>query len=167
MANTVQAILTNKGHEVLAKSFGGPSGSFSWSYGQFFKIGVDGYTIVGGEKQPVTPDPTLLDVQAATSGHFWYRKTFQSADILFIATSTIQFRAFLDLANANGNSGIEPDTGTTVDGPKNSSTLSGAAPEFFEIGIFDPQNNMVAYGTFPQEVKLNTKTLNHLVSINF
>lgn len=167
MANTVQAILTNQGHKTLAQSFGGPSGGFSWSFGQYFKIGVDGYVIVGGEKQPVTPDPTLLDIISSTSGNFWYRKTFEPADILFILPSTIQFRAFLDLPEANGNPALEPDTATNVDGPKNSSDLMGMAPEFFEIGVFDLQDNLMALGTFPQEVKLVTKTLNHLISINF
>jgi hypothetical protein len=167
MANVVQAILTNAGHQALAQSFGGPSGGFSWSYGQFFKIGTGGWSIQNGEKEPVTPSAVLTDIQAVTSGIFWYRKSFSAGNILFISPSTIQFQAFLDLAYANGNSSLEPDTATAIDGPKNSSSLSGSAPEFFEIGIFDAQNNMVAYGTFPQEVKLNTKTLNHLISINF
>jgi hypothetical protein len=167
MANTVQAILTNQGHLTLAQSFGGPSGGFSWSFGQYFKIGVDGYVIVGGQEQPVTPDPTLLDLISATSGNFYYRQTFQPSDILFILPSTIQFRAFLDLPFANGNPALEPDTPPNEDGPKNSTTLEGMAPEFFEIGVFDLQDNMIAYGTFPEEVKLVTKTLNHLISINF
>jgi hypothetical protein len=87
--------------------------------------------------------------------------------MLFISPATIQFRAFLDLLEANGDSGSEPDTPDDQDGPKNSSSLGGDAPRFFELGIFDAQDNMVAYGTFPGETKLDTKTLNHLVSINF
>jgi hypothetical protein len=167
MPNTIQAIITNIGHAVLAQSFGGPTGSFSWSYGKYFKIGVSGFVIVSGQEYPNTPDPTLTDIVSSTSGTFWYRETFQSSNLLFIAPSTIQFQCFLGLTQANGNATNEPDTASGVDGPKNSATLLGGAPEFFEIGIFDPGNNMVAYGTFPGEVKLSNKTLNHLVSINF
>lgn len=167
MPNIVQAEITNAGHTALAKSFGGPSGGFSYSYGNYFKIGVDGYIIVSGQKYPMTPDPTLTDIISSTSGDFWYRSTFSGSNLLFISPSTIQFQCFLNLTMANGNPVDEPDTASNVDGPKNSSTLSGAAPEFFEVGLFDENNNMVAYGTFPQETKTNAKTLNHLVALVF
>lgn len=167
MANVIQALLTNVGRAALAKSFGGPSGSFQWSYGKYFKIGTAMHTLVSGQEQPFPPDATFTDVQSVTSGVFWYRHTYQSADILFINPTTIQFRCFLDLNQANGDTGVEPDTGATIDGPKNSSSLGGNPPIFFELGIFDPQDVLVAYGTFPGETKLNTKTLNHLVNINF
>jgi hypothetical protein len=167
MSNTIQAVLTNTGRAAIAKSFGGPSGSFSWSYGQYFKIGTAAHTEVSGQDQPLPPNAALTDIQSVTSGVFYYQKTYQPADILFINPATVQFRCFLDLANANGDTGIEPDTSPGIDGPKGSASLSGNAPVFFELGIFDLQNVMVAYGTFPGETKLATKTLNHLVSINF
>ena len=168
MANVISALLTNTGRAALAKSFGGPTGSFDWSYGKYFKIGVAMHTQdISGQDQPIAPSAAFTDVQSITSGVFWYRKTFQSADILFISTATIQFRCFLDLLEANGVVGSEPDTGASIDGPKNSSSLGGNAPVFYELGIFDPQDVMVAYGTFPGEAKLATKTLNHLVNINF
>lgn len=167
MANIIQAVLTNSGRQAIAKSFGGPSGGFSWSYGQYFKIGTAMHTEVSGQDQPLPPDAAYTDIQSIASGVFWYRKTYQAADILFVNPATMQFRCFLDLLEANGDTGVEPDTGAGVDGPKNSGTLGAQAPVFFELGIFDPQNVLVAYGTFPGETKLNTKTLNHLVSINF
>lgn len=165
MALVISATLTNKGREVLAKSFGGPSGTYSWSYGEYFKIGTSGWQLVGPDKHPKTPDPALLEVESSTSGTFWYRKTFQPADILFVGPATMQFKCFLDLLQGNGS--VETDTGAGVDGPKNTAWLSGGAPTYFELGIFDAQDELVAYGTFPGEVKLNTKTLNHLVNINF
>lgn len=167
MALVISALLTTAGREALAKSFGGPTGGFSWSYGQFFKIGTAAHTEVSGVDHPLPPSAAYTDVQSVASGVFWYRKTFQPADILFVSAATIQFKCFLDLNDANGNPGLEPDTGTSVDGPKLSATVSGSAPTFFELGIFDPQDKMVAYGTFPGETKLITKTLNHLVNINF
>lgn len=165
MANVISALLTNTGRAALAQSFGGPSGSFQWSFGQVFKIGVAMHTQdVSGQDQPIAPSAAFTDIQSITSGVFWYRKTFQPSDILFVSTATIQFRCFLDLAEGNGD---VSDTGGSVDGPKNTSSLGGGAPVFYELGIFDPQSVMVAYGTFPGETKLNTKTLNHLVNINF
>lgn len=167
MANVIQALITDDGSEALAKSFGGLTGGFSWSYGNFFKIGTAMHQTVSGQDEPIAPDASFQDIQSIASGVFWYRKTFIPADILFVNPATMQFRCFLDLDEANGDTGTEPDTGSGVDGPKNSSSLGGNPPKFFELGIFDPQNKMVAYGTFPGETKLLTKTLNHLVNINF
>ena len=60
MANIIQATITNAGHEALAKSFGGPSGGFDWSFGDYFKIGTGGFVVIGGGcKEPATPDPAL------------------------------------------------------------------------------------------------------------
>lgn len=167
MANTIQALMTNGGREALAKSFGGPSGSFNYSYGKYFKIGTAAWQMGVYGKEPQNPNASYTDTQSGVSGVFWYRKTFQSADILFISPFTIQFRCFLDLNDANGNAMLEPDTSSTSDGPKESASLGGNPPEFFELGLFDNNDVMVAYGTFPGETKLNTKTLNHLVNINF
>lgn len=167
MANVIQAIVTNKGREMLAKSFGGVSGGYDWSYGSYFRIGTGGYIDNGLILEPVTPDPSLTELQATTSGIFEYKKTIQPADILFVGPSTIQFRCFLDLLEANGNPLDEADTLAPEDGPKQSGSLGGNPPTFFELGIFDFNSNMIAYGTFPSETKLDNKTLNHLVNINF
>jgi len=167
MANIIQAIITDDGREALAKSFGGVSGGFDWSYGNYFKIGTGAFFDTGIDLEPVTPDPSLSDIQSVVSGIFWYRKTFEPSDILFISPATIQFRCFLDLEEANGDISEEADTLPNQDGPKNSASLGSAAPKFFEIGVFDKQDKMVGYGTFPAETKLNTKTLNHLVNFNF
>jgi hypothetical protein len=165
MALVISATLTNKGREVLAKSFGGPIGSYNWSYGKYFKIGTLGFEDVGGDDHPKTPDPALLDLESSVSGSFWYRKTFEVSDLLFVGPGTMQFKCFLDLLEGNGTN--ETDTAVNLDGPKNTSWLSGGVPTFFELGVFDNEDNLIAYGTFPGEVKLNTKTLNHLVNVNF
>ncbi len=167
MAISDQAVITNDGHDALAKSFGGPSGGFQWSFGQYFKLGTGGFIIVSGCMQPANPDPTLHDIVASTSGLFWYRKSFTPSDFLFISPGGIQVRCFLDTPQGNGNAGLEPDTPNNVDGPKNSAQLAGNAPTYLEVGIFDLQDVMVAYGTFPGETKLSTKTLNHLVLLTF
>lgn len=167
MANVITVIPTDDGRAAIAKSFGGPSGGFPWSYGTYFKIGTAMHTVSGVQQVPIPPQANFSDLQSVTSGVFYYKKTYINSDILFINPATIQFRSFLDLIEANGDSGAEPDTGALVDGPKNSASLSGDAPIFFEIGIFDAQNVMVGYGTFPGETKLLSKTLNHLINVNF
>jgi len=45
--------------------------------------------------------------------------------------------------------------------------LDDAVPDYEGTLAVDPQDVMVAYGTFPGETKLDSKTLNHLVSVNF
>ena len=167
MANTIQAVMTIGGRQALAQSFGGPSGGFVYSYGKYFKIGTAGYQSSVQGNVPQNPNAALGDIQSVVSGSFYYRETFQPADILFISPFTIQFRCILNTTYANGNPNYEPDTAANVDGPKNSSALSGNAPIFFEIGLYDDNDVMVAYGTFPGETKLNTKILNHLVNVNF
>lgn len=167
MANTIQAVMTSGGRAALAQSFGGPSGGFQYSYGKYFKIGTAGFQSSPQGNVPQNPSAAYTDIQSVVSGAFWYRQTFDVADILFISPFTIQFRCLLGAADANGNPLLEPDTGAVDDGPKNSAWLSGDAPIFFEIGLFDDNDVMVTYGTFPGETKLNTKTLNHLVNINF
>lgn len=167
MALVISALLTNDGREALAKSFGGPTGGFSHSYGKYFKIGSAGFNDISGVDEPLPPSAAYSDIQSVVSGAFYYKKTFVPADILFISSATMQFKCFLDLTDGNGNPLSEPDTGASVDGPKNSAYVSGSAPTFYELGIFDGQDKMIAYGTFPGETKLTTKTLNHLVNINF
>jgi hypothetical protein len=167
MANSVQSIMTQGGRQALAQSFGGPSGGFAFSYGKYFKIGTAGFQSSPGGNVPQNPSDAYTDIQSVVSGSFYYRQTFYAADILFVSPFTIQFRCLLNATSANGNPLIEPDTPANVDGPKNSSSLSGQPPVFFEIGVYDENNVMVAYGTFPGETKLSTKTLNHLVNFNF
>ena len=167
MANVIQSLMTIGGRAALAQSFGGPSGGFLYSYGSYFKIGTAGWQSTPQGNQPQNPNAAYTDVQSVVSGVFYYRQTFQGTDILFVSPFTIQFRCLLDVNSANGNPMLEPDTAANMDGPKNSSSLSGNAPIFYEVGIFDENNVMVAYGTFPGETKLNTKTLNHLVNFNF
>ncbi len=164
MALVVSALLTNAGREALAKSFGGATGGFNWSAGKYFKIGVSARMEVSGQDQPLPPNAAYTDIQSVGAEGFYYRKTFIASDILFVAPATIQFRCFLDLEDGNGT---EADTAVDADGPKATSTLAGSAPVYYELGIFDDQDVMIAYGTFPGETKLNTKTLNHLVNINF
>ena len=92
----------------------------------------------------------------------WFEKALVLSDFLFVSPSTIQVRCFLDFGDFN-------DDG------------AGFSPEVWELGIFsdhpdftrEPVNTpgakrlMVAYGTFPKEIKDATKQIEHFVRLTF
>jgi hypothetical protein len=158
MTTVLQGIMTNKGRELLAKSFGSVGG-FSLKTAISFGYGEGGFTVSGGGKVPKTPDPTLLNLEAASlpaPDNYIYGHDFTAADITFIAPSTIEFRCRLVPSEAN------------TDG-------SGNLPKFFELGIFDgainsnniPQGNMLCYTTFDEQTKSATKSLISYIQVVF
>ena len=151
----LQGVTTDAGRVALAQHVLGPlvRPPFAESYGKYFKIGTGGFLLgPGGTKSPKTPDPSLTDVEAATLvGGYFFQRDFAVADLDFDICEGVPFaifRVFLDFTDAN-------DDGF------------GNAPEFFEIGIFDPQDVMLFYTTFPGETKNPAKSLNHFVYVNF
>lgn len=160
---------------------------------KFFKVGEGGWIDPGGGPEPRTPDPnlkwissgtyvdTFTDIDAAvditraaaavsTRYGSTSRQTFTKAltvsDITFIAPSTIEIECLLDFGDFN-------DDGF------------GNSPEIWEIGIFSDHPEfvvpsvpagpptvgtpglMVAYGTFPKEIKDATKQILNVVRIIF
>ena len=158
MTTVLQGVMTNKGRELLAKSFGAIGGfplvtSISFAYGE------GGYIVSGGGKVPKTPDPTLLTLDAYTQSppdNFVFGHDITAADVTFIAPSTIEFRCRLVPSEAN-------DDGY------------GNLPKFFELGIFDgpvdsnnqPTGNMLCYTTFDEQTKTATKSLISYVQVVF
>ena len=121
----------------------------------------------GLHKHLYEPDFTQIDLsatnlsQADLSGTDLEGADLKGAsltDVTFIAPSTIEVECLLDFSDFN-------DDGF------------GNAPEIYEIGIFSDhpvesglasdQGLMVAYGTFPVEVKDNTKQILNVVRIIF
>lgn len=84
----------------------------------------------------------------------YYQKALTGGDFLFEAPSTIRIRCLLDFAEFNDDGG-------------------GNNPEIWEIGIFSDhptevgEKLMVAYATFPMQVKDNSKQLENYVRITF
>ena len=151
----IQGVFTDTGRAAIAQSMLGPlvRPPYNETYFTYFKIGTGGYLLgPGGSKQPKTPDPSLTDIESdSVSGLFEYEKTLTASDLSLEVDGTITYaklRCFLDYTEAN-------DDG------------SGNSPEFFEIGIFDPNNVMLIYATFPGETKNASKTLNHIIKANF
>jgi hypothetical protein len=159
MATVLQGVMTDKGRELLAKSFGN-AGGFALVSAVSFGYGEGGFTISGTGKVPKTPDPTKLDLEArtlnvGTEDDFVFGHNFGPTDVTFIAPSTIELRCKLVPSESN-------DDG------------HGNLPKFFELGIFDgpvvnnkPTGNMLAYTTFDEQTKSSTKSLVSYIQVVF
>ena len=139
--------MTNIGRETLAKSFGNVGG-YPLSRAVKFAFGEGGFETIAGAKQPKSPNPALLDIEADGISLYRFEKQLITADVAFIAPSTIEFRCKLDPTEAN-------DDGT------------GNSPEFFEIGLFDDADNLIVYATFDAQTKVATKSLITFLQIPF
>ena len=147
---------------------------------KFFKVGEGGWVDPGSGKVRRDPpssslrrltspliqdldaavDPTraLIDQRYAASERATFKKDLVFSDVSFISPTTIEIECLLDFSEFN-NDGF------------------GNSPEMYEIGIFSDhpeesglasdQGLMVAYGTFPVEVKDVTKQILNLVRITF
>lgn len=147
MADTLTGVVTNRGREVLAKSLGN-IGGFSLVRAVKFIYGEGGYQIVGGGKAPKVPDPSLTDIEADGISLYRFEKNLVPADITFIAPSTIEFRCKLDPSEANDNG-------------------FGGSPKFFELGIYDDDDNLLVYSTFDEQTKVATKSLSTYLQVFF
>lgn len=122
----------------------------------YFKIGEGGWQNPGPTRR--APDRTFTDLDAIldlsrpliskrypVDSLFVYQKSFILADFAYVAPATLRCRCYLDFGEAN-------DDGF------------GNPPEFWEIGLFDTANRLVAYGTFPLQLK-NGNNLENFVEI--
>lgn len=148
MAEFLQGVLTNKGRDTLAGSFAHVGGE-PLSYAVYFKIGEGGYQETPAGNVPKPPDPAKLDIEATgTPGNMWFRKDFLPGDIQKVGEGRRQFRCRLTADEAN-------DDGT------------GAAPKFYELGIFDNNDVLICYATFDEQTKNSTKVLDNSVQVVF
>lgn len=141
-------VITDLGRATLAKAWGQVAG-FPNSYPSHFKIGMGGYINTPAGRVPKAPDPTRTDVEADdTPGNIYIQKSFVNLDFTFIAPSIMQIRCRLEPGEGN-------DDGL------------GNSPLFFEIGVFDQNNNMLVYTTFPEQTKDASKILSNFVQVYF
>lgn len=54
-----------------------------------------------------------------------------------------------------------------LEGPEANDDGTGNPPHFYELGIFDQDDDMIAYVTFEEQVKTSTVALQHNVTITF
>jgi hypothetical protein len=146
-----------------------------------FKVGEGGWYNPGSGSLPRTPNPALRsetapflqDIDAIVDAtraspiypadsRGWFEKALVISDLSFTSPSTLEVRCLLDLGDFN-------DDG------------NGNYPEIGELGIFTDHPDyarvsvgtaganrlMVAYGTFPIEVKNPTTQIGHIVRLTF
>lgn len=141
---TIAGVITNLGREKYAKYTGS---LIAFAAGAGFKVGEGGWVDPGSGRVPRTPDPALTNLDVIINPA-WYPppddayyptpaaayKAFVPADISFVGPSTIRLRCRLEAGEFN-------DDG------------HGNNPEIWELGVFDADGDMLAYFTFPKQVK--------------
>jgi len=123
----------------------------------YFKFEEGGWIDPGGGRERRDPAAHVAetDVDAiANPGRygadekFVFQKSFVAGDITFVGPSTIRLRCFLDFGEAN-------DDGFAND------------PEFWGLAVFDSDDNMLVYATFPKQTKNNAVQLTEFVNLVF
>ena len=127
----------------------------------YYKVGEGGYVDPGTGKVPRTPDASFTDLDAVldasrpaidqrypADSRGVFQKSFVGGDLVYVAPTTLRCRCFLDFSEFN-------DDGF------------GNNPEIWEIGVFDADDNMLVYGTFPLQIKDNTKQIENFVRLIF
>jgi hypothetical protein len=137
---TIIGVITDGVREGWSKYHATAATGFSDKiFGGTFKIGEGGWVDVP-PKVPKSPDPSLTDLDCVInpgsypvdSRYVFGPKAFHS--ITWVSPSVIRLECLLDFTEAN-------DDGF------------GNPPEFWELGVYDSAGNMVAYFTFPVEIK--------------
>lgn len=105
---------------------------------------------------------TVVDADRASSQRLYtvrstYQKQLTQADLTYEAPNILRVRCLLDFEEFN-------DDGAGA----------GASPEIWEVGVFAahptvpaPEMLMVAYATFPKEVKTADKQIENIVKVQF
>lgn len=153
MAQIVQAVVTDLWREKLARIYSGDDATLgAFSVPAYFQIGEGGFTDPGTGKEPKTPDPSRIDLEAdhnPAGTNYKFEKALTSGDLTFTSPTRLEVQCLVDSSEGNG-----PD-------------YLGNPPEYFELGIFDSDDRMLVYSTFPIEIKTSSKALVHLIFVDF
>lgn len=136
----------------------------------YFRIGEGGWVynpaLLQRERRIPDPDLTNLDIildagRPALTRRYdvgesagYFQKTLTPADISAEGPGILRIGALLDNPEAN----LETDLVLVYD---NGGPYVG--PEFWEIGVFDTDDVMVLYGTFPRETKDAARQVENVV----
>jgi len=156
MAQVVSAVVTDVWRAKLAGIY---AGTETFAAPLSFAIGEGGWQDLGSGKEPIPPSATLLNVTAPgfpVGSQYVFSKVLSGLDLTFTSPTRLEIRCLVSAGEAN-------DDG------------SGAPPEFFELGIFDGSYAyplvspviMLAYSTFPIEIKTASKALEHVIFVDF
>lgn len=180
---TITAVVTEDARKYWSQFFGLLLGSpsvtttvgVSWNPSiKTFKVGEGGWIDPGSGRVRRTPednlrriDNNIQDIDAIVDStraapdqrypspddRAFFEKSLVPSDFTYEAPSTLRVRCFLDFADFN------------IDG-------FGNFPEIWEIGLFSDhptaigQKLMVAYGTFPMEIKDGASPVENVVRIS-
>jgi hypothetical protein len=153
MPQIVSAVVTNAWRTKLAQIYSNNGPTFSLPLS--FSIGEGGWTNPGGGKEPITPNVALTVLSApgyVAGSTFVFSKNLNTvSDLTFTSPTRAEISCFVSSSEANDDGGGNP-------------------PEFFELGIFDGlmgTGTMLAYSTFPIEIKTSSKALLHVIFVDF
>jgi len=169
--SVVNAVVCDVAREAWPKQFGGLTVFRPISY---FRVGEGGWVDPGTGRERRIPDKTFTNLDIALDparavidrryagyeSFGFFQKALTAGDFIFEGPTTLRVRCFLDFGDYNTKNAA----GTTV--IYNEGGL-GVSPEIWELGLFDTAGQMVAYGTFPKEVKDISKQVENLVRLVF
>lgn len=137
--------ITNVGRRRQAESSIGNIVGYDLMTFKYFKVGEGGWISDGVSRIPKNPSPALTDIEATGApGDSYFQKNLTADRCEFVLPSTAKLDCFIDQTEGNDN-GL------------------GESPRYFEIGIFDEQDNLIIYATFPEETKNSQKILHHII----
>ena len=148
-------VWTDAGLEYMAQAFTDSSGLGGPPEAVEFRIGEGGWETVAAVQVPKVPDPTrtTLDCQgpdaliwAGLQSDFYFSVALTPGVDVTRVGKVITAVARVELADAN-------DDG------------HGNDPEFWEAGLFLADGTMLAYSTFPRQIKNNTRILRHTFTL--
>lgn len=134
----VRHIVTLVGRNYFANVMGGKLSSAGITQ---FKIGVDGYTIVNGQKVPKVPSEDRTMLEAEELGHYVFSKNLDPTKLV-VADRILTITAEVLETEANGQ-------------------------EFFEVGLYSDTGVLVVYGTFPGILKQASFKMIFTIKIKF
>lgn len=166
---SLPAILTTVGAEKYAKY---PAGLIPHVLFTHFRLGEGGWIATSAGRAPRTPirDLTSLDIiedvgRPAGSRFYdvgenlgYFEKVFVPGDFSYVFPGILKISSVILTTEYNFK-----NVGTLiydVGGPYTS-------PEIWEIGLFDADDDMIIYGTFPRELKDATKQIENLVRLMY
>jgi hypothetical protein len=151
MPQVVSAVVTNAWRTKLAQMY---SNGAAFSLPLSFRIGEGGWTNPGSGKEPIPPNVALTALSAPgypAGSQFIFSKNLLVANLTFTSPTRVEISCVVSSSEANDDGGGNP-------------------PEFFELGIFDGlmgAGTMLAYSTFPIEIKTSSKALQHVIFVDF
>lgn len=150
MAGIIEGIFTDSGKVEIRNSIAGSLIGSPHTRIVKYKIGEGGFINTAGGRLPNDPlsREGENDIEADGVSLYFFEKSFAPADISINVDGSIRFDVSVEYAEANDNG-------------------SGDDPTFFEVGLFDQDDNMIVYATFPEETKNISKRLIHHMDLYF